>query len=153
MIDAYCNMSVPPQSKIQIVVRPIGKQVVFDLGRAGIRVPCDLGRPSQECDKSVREWLAGFVSQHKAELDAVPRPLGFMVGSLCEEINASLEDLMRSHPGVYHVCRDPILTIAVLGRMAGLIYIPQRELRLTDDSFDDTICFPAKYFPQLGLAS
>lgn len=110
-------------------------------------------KTDQQREADVRNWFEDFVRRHKAELDAVPRPTGFMVGSLCEDLNAPLDDLLRRHPGVYQVCTDPILTAAVLGRVSGLIYVPRRELRLTVNSVFDTIGFPAKYFPQFGGAS
>ena len=153
MTIGYANMSVPPHSKVKTVVRPIGKQIVFDMGRVGLGPSYNLKQPQHERDAIIQAWVEDFVGQHQAELDAVPRPTGFMVGSICEDINSPLEDLMRWHPGVYQVCTDPILTVAILGRVSGLIYVPRRELRLTEDSFDDTICFPAKYFPQFGSAS
>ena len=153
MMDAYSNMSAPPRSKVKMVVRPIGRQIVFDLGRVGLGPSYNLKQPQHERDAIIQAWVEDFVSKHKVELDTVPRPTGFMVGSICEDINAPLNDLMRWHPGVYQVCTDPILTVAVLGRVSRLIYIPRRELRLTEDSFFDTIGFPAKYFPQFGSAS
>ncbi len=153
MMDAYSNMSAPPRSKVKMVVRPIGRQIVFDLRRVGLGPSYNLKQPQYERSAIIQAWVKDFVSKHKVELDAVPRPTGFMVGSICEDINAPLNDLMRWHPGVYQVCTDPILTVAILGRVSSLIYIPRRELRLTEDSFFDTIGFPAKYFPQFGSAS
>ncbi len=152
-MDAYSNMSAPPRSKVKMVVRPIGRQIVFDLRRVGLGPSYNLKQPQYERSAIIQAWVKDFVSKHKVELDAVPRPTGFMVGSICEDINAPLNDLMRWHPGVYQVCTDPILTVAILGRVSSLIYIPRRELRLTEDSFFDTIGFPAKYFPQFGSAS
>lgn len=136
-----------------MVVRPIGKQIVFDAGCTGVGVAYNGKKTDQQREADVRNWFEDFVRRHKAELDAVPRPTGFMVGSLCEDLNAPLDDLLRRHPGVYQVCTDPILTAAVLGRVSGLIYVPRRELRLTVNSVFDTIGFPAKYFPQFGGAS
>lgn len=136
-----------------MVVRPIGKQIVFDAGCTGVGVAYNGKKTDQQREADIRNWFEDFVRRHKAELDAVPRPTGFMVGSLCEDLNAPLDDLLRRHPGVYQVCSDPILTAAVLGRVSGLIYVPRRELRLTVNSVSDTIGFPAKYFPQFGGAS
>ena len=152
-MDAYSNMSAPPRSKVKMVLRPIGRQIVFDLRRVGLGPSYNLKQPKYERSAIIQAWVKDFVSKHKVELDAVPRPTGFMVGSICEDINAPLNDLMRWHPGVYQVCTDPILTVAILGRVSSLIYIPRRELRLTEESFFDTIGFPAKYFPQFGSAS
>ena len=148
MMNAYSNTGVPPRSKVQITVKPIGRQIVFDLAYAGVGVAYNGKKTDQQREADVRSWFEDFVRRHKAELDAVLRPTGFMLGSICEDINAPLDDLMRRYPGVYQVCTDPILTVAILGRVSGLIYVPRRELRLTEDSFFDTIGFPAKYFPQ-----
>ena len=153
MINGYSNMSAPPRSTIRKVVRPVGKQIVFDMGRVGLGPSYNLKQPQHERDAIIQAWVEDFVSKHKAELDAVPRPTGFMVGRISEDVNAPLDDLVRRHPGVYQVCTDPILTVAILGRVSGVIYVPHRELRLTEDSFFDTIGFPAKYFPQFGSAS
>lgn len=147
-MDAYRNMSAPPRTTIRQTIRPIGKQIVFDLGCTGVGVAYNGEKTDQQREADIRNWLEDFVRRHQAELDAVLRPTGFMVGSLCEDINAPLADLLRLHPGVYQVCTDPILTVAVLGRVSGLIYVPRRELRLTIDSVFNTIGFPAKYFPQ-----
>ena len=152
-MDAYCNMSAPPLSKAQITVKPIGRQIVFDLAYAGVGVAYNGKKTDQQREADVQSWFEDFVRRHKAELDAVPRPIGFMLGSICEDINAPLDDLMRRHPGVYQVCSDPILTVAILGRVSGLIYVPRRELRLTENSLFDTIAFPAKYFPHFGSES
>ena len=153
-MDAYSNMSCPPRTKIQKVVRPVGKQIAFDLEKAGLEEPGpDLLLTLDEREAMFNDWLSDFVSQHRAELEAVPRPTGFMVGSVCEEILGPPKDTMKRYSDLYHVCTDPILTVAILGRMAGLVYVPRRELRLTEDSFSRTIAFPAKFFSQLGLAS
>ena len=154
MTDAYSNMSVPPHSKIQKVVRPVGKQVAFNFEKAGLQEPGpELSLTFDEREALFNEWLADYASQHKDELEAVPRPTGFMFGSICEEILGPPKDTMKRYPDLYHVCTDPILTVAILGRMAGLVYVPRRELRLTDEAFSRTIAFPAKFFPRLGLTS
>jgi hypothetical protein len=145
-------MSAPPRSKIQKVVRPVGKQVAFNFEKAGIQEPGpDLLLTIDEREALFNDWLSDYVSQHKAELEDVPRPTGFMVGSICEEILGPPKNTMKRYPDLYHVCTDPILTVAILGRMAGLLYVPRRELRLTEEAFSRTIAFPEKFFPQLGL--
>ena len=146
-MNVYSNMSVPPHSRIEIAVHPVGQQIAFDLSCVGHGPSYNLNQPQQERDAIIQGWLDDFVNKHKSELDAVPRPTGFMVGSICEKFNAPLASLMKRYPDTYHVCTDPILTVAIIGRTSGLIYIPRRELKLTGDSFSDTISFPAKYFP------
>ena len=153
MTNAYSNMSVPPHSKIEKVVCPVGKQIAFNFEKAGLQEPGpELLLTLDEREALFNDWLADFAARHKAELEAVPRPNGFMVGSVCEEILGPPKDTMKSYPDLYHICTDPLLTVAILGRMAGLLYVPRRELRLNEDSFSRTIAFPAKFFPQLGLA-
>ena len=50
---------------------------------------------------------------------------------------------------VYEICKDPILSISVLGRIAGNIYIPHRQIVL-GAWFDngEYYIFPAQYFTQ-----
>ena len=149
MTNAYCNMSAPPRSKMQKVVRPVGKQVAFCMDKIGLEEPG--GWLSLRFDKRqalIDDWLVDFVNRHKDELDAVLRPTGFMVGSICEVFEGPQKTCMKDYPDAYIFCPDPILTVAVIGRMAGLVYVPRRELRLVEDSFYDTFAFPAKYFPQ-----
>ncbi len=137
MTNAYCNMSAPPRSQVQKVVRPVGKLLVFGFSCAGIQVPGDApGLPDAVRDARIQDWLADFVRQHAAALDAAARPAGFMIGTAFADA------------GVADFCRDPLLTVAVLGRMSGRIYIPRRELGLTCHSagYADRVAFPAKYF-------
>ena len=149
MTNAYCNMSAPPRSKIQKVVRPVGKQVAFNMDKIGLEDPSGwLTLTYADREALINDWLTDFVCRHKAELDAVARPTGFMVGSVCEAFSGPQKTCMKEYPSTYIFCTDPILTVAVIGRMAGLVYVPRRELRLTENSFYDTFAFPAKYFPQ-----
>ena len=140
MKDAYSNVAGPPRTTVKKVVRPIGRQIVFDLTRIEHKSLCDLASAQE------------FARQRQVELDAVPRPKGFMVGISYEELHAELESNMKAYPDFYQVCTDPVLALAVLGRVSGLIYVPHRELRLTDACFDP-MSFPAEYFPQFGGAS
>ncbi len=149
MRDAYANMSAPPRSRVQVVVRPVGKQVVFDLRRLGLGPALDPEMPPHARAAAVQEWTKDFVSQHQAELDDVPRPTGFMAGSVCKTDGAA-GDAVKRHPEAYEVCTDPVLAVAILGRVAGTVYVPRRELRLTESSFAAALAFPAKHFPQFG---
>ncbi|MGN0833085.1 MAG: hypothetical protein ACI4RD_05495 [Kiritimatiellia bacterium] len=152
MTNAYSNMSAPPRSRIQKVVRPVGRQVAFNFEKAGLQEPgADLYLTFAGREELYNDWLIDYASRHKAELEAVRRPAGFMVGSVCEAILGPPKDTMKRYPDLYHVCTDPILTVAILGRMAGLLYVPRRELRLANGDFSRTIAFPAKFFPQFSL--
>ena len=149
MTNAYRNMSVPPHSKIQKVVRPVGRQIAFNMEKIGLEDPgARLTMAYDKHEALINDWLADFVCRHKTELEAVPRPAGFMIGSICEVFSGPQKTCMKEYPDAYVFCTDPILTVAVIGRMAGLVYVPRRELRLAEKSFYDTYAFPAKYFPQ-----
>ncbi len=148
MINAYCNMSAPPRSQVQKVVRPVGKLLVFGFSCAGLQVPGDVpGLPDTVRDARIQDWLADFVRRHAAALDAAARPAGFMIGTAFADPGEPLKDGMTASD-VAGFCRDPVLTVAVLGRMSGRIYIPRRELDLTCHSigYADRVAFPAKYF-------
>ncbi|MBQ7187882.1 MAG: hypothetical protein IJR99_00545 [Kiritimatiellae bacterium] len=148
-MNAYHNMSGPPLTTARQQVKPVGRQVVLDLRRVGLHAPGDnLKLPSAERDAIINDWLTRFVQDHKAELDAVKRPTGFMIGCICENVN---QPLKGNDPKIYRVCGDPILTLAVLGRMAGMIYIPRRDINLSSScaAYKDAIAFPEKYFPNL----
>ena len=140
MTDAYSNVACPPHTTVKKVVRPISRQIVFDLSRIKSESLYELA--------SAKE----FARQHQAELDTVPRPAGFMVGVPYEDLYLELESHMKAYPDFYQVCTDPILALAVLGRVSGLIYVPHRKLHLTDNC-RYPISFPAEYFPQFGSAS
>ena len=50
-------------------------------------------------------------------------------------------------------CKDPVLAVAVLGRLVGNIYIPRREISFSNSYYGwekSAYQFPAKYFPQFG---
>lgn len=141
MKDAYSNVAGPPRTRVRRDVRPVGKQIVFAVQN------CDIGLLYS------LDYVKEFARQHKTELDAVPRPTGFMVATRWNKNNCkTMEDFVQAHPDFYQVCTDPILTLAILGRVAGSIYVPHRELQLTKDSLFP-MSFPAKYFPQFGGAS
>lgn len=146
MMDVYCNMSAPPRTTIRQVVRPIGRYVEFDIYAADFRPPF---RPPKDFP-SPQDWLNDFLAQHAQALDAVPRPSGYMVGQ-CE---------YRGFSGYGYdcrICRDPLLTVAILGRVSGDVYIPRR--RIMYDSWLTKVhekcfmlshkyVFPERYFPQ-----
>ena len=151
-MNAYHNVCCPPRSTIAISVKPVGKQILFNFSHANIRVPGD--NPilqDDRRDKRIQIWLSKYILDHQAELDAVVRPMGYMYGIIPEEDKKDIVNLDVKYPGCRY-CHDPILTIAILGRLSGNIYIPQRELRLTCHSpgLDNTIAFPASYFPHFN---
>ena len=142
MKNAYHNMGGPPRTRIQKVVRPIGEYRVFNLKAAGLQVPDDSSR--------LTAWLQDFVREHGAALNAAPRPAGFSIGMDCKEQgDGSVHALFKQYPDAFHLCKDPVLTVAVLGRLARTLYVPRRELRLTSDSPACTsfIAFPESDFP------
>ena len=141
MMNAYSNMSGPPRSSVHVVTHTVGKQIVFNMQHAGFDPRLELNQTMQEKAVLAQEWIKDFERKHKAELDAVSRPMGYMVGIPC------------AFTGDEIVCEDPILTVAILGRTSHLLYIPRRELGWCACLVSGSICFPTKYFSQFGSAS
>ena len=134
-MNAYHNMSCPPKSNIRKVIRPIGRHIVLCLP--------SLQTPPLEDVKACDEWLEKFMLEHKEELEKMPRPTGYVIPEHLK--NIVLDDDI--YPG-YGRVNDPVLTVAVLGRMSGGIYIPHREIRLCEALKGYMYAFPARYFPQ-----
>lgn len=146
MNGAYFNMSAPPRSNVQRIVRPVGRYVKFDIYSAEFTPPFK----SPQDFPSPQEWLDDFLARHGEALEAVPRPDGFMIG-YC------------SHKGQFGncrdvaICRDPILTVAILGRTVGTLYIPRRRImsgawleKVLEKCFmlPRRFFFPERCFPQ-----
>jgi len=146
MTDAYCNMSVPPHTKVRQVVRPIGGYVKFDIYGADFTPPFK----SPQDFQSPQDWLDDFLAQHGEALDAIPRPSGYMIGYNDCKCLSGYESNLR-------ICRDPVLTVAILGRVSGAIYIPRRRIMFGDwlekvhekcFMLSRKYFFPERYFPQ-----
>lgn len=138
MIGAYCNMSVPPCTKVKKRITPVGNMVAFDLVM-GAKAPADA------TSAELASWMSEFVKEHRAELDAVKRPAGYMIALSFPHVDGSAK-----YPPGYGMClcRNPVLTVAVLGRMSGGIYIPRRDLSLSRVMTENLYAFPYKFFPQ-----
>ena len=139
MTIGYANMSAPPLSKIQVTVKPVGEHIL-------VKLPCHCNSlygklTSMKSYSDRAAWLHGFVDEHRPELDAVVRPMGFIVA-----VNAKASDssLFRSSP----VVDDWKLALSLLGRMSGGIYIPRREISYSDSLFG-CYAFPARFFPSV----
>ena len=149
MTNAYCNMSAPPRTQVRQVVRPVGRHVEFNIYAVDFTPPFK----SPQDFPTPQDWLDDFLARHGDALDAVPRPSGYMIG-YC------------SHKGIsgygddHRICRDPILTVAILGRVSGSIYVPHR--RISFGSWLEKVhekcfmlarkyVFPERYFPQFQV--
>ena len=117
MTDAYCNMSVPTRTKVRQVVRPVGRYVEFDIYGADFTPPFKSPREFP----TPQDWLDDFLARHGDALDAVPRPSGYMIG-LCDHKG------MSGYGKDLRICRDPVLTVAILGRVSEGIYVPRRRI-------------------------
>ena len=146
MTNAYCNMIVPSRTTVRQVVRPIGRYVHFNIYGADFTQPF---RSPQDFP-SPQDWLDDFLAQHGEALDAIPRPSGFMIG-YCNYKGIS------GYGNDVRICRDPILTVAILGRVSGNIYIPRRRIlfgswleKVHEKCFmlPRKYVFPERYFPQ-----
>ncbi len=133
MSDVYCNMSVPPRTRIHKEVRPVGRHLVFDLARVtGISADAD--------ESQLSDWLDDYLRAHAADVDAARRPNGYMIAI----------PLRRTAPlpDGFSLCQDQALTVAVLGRLAGGIYIPARRPRLLPAAVNAPQAFPEKLFTE-----
>lgn len=135
MIDAYHNMSAPPRSSIQKVVRPIGEGIVAGLDIDSALFHPLIAIPPENFEERSR-WLDDFVRAHKGELAAVRRPTGYIIP---REATA-YEEKSCPRAGV-------MLSLSLLGRMSGGIYIPGRDIRYGHHIFESYV-FPAKFFPK-----
>ena len=137
-MNAYHNMSGPPRSKIQMTVYPVGPQF-------SIRLADFLPEEYPDEDGTwVINWVERFIRDHRSELDSVPRPSGYMIASYSKKFPSGKE-----FPDVR--CKDPVLAVAVLGRLVGDLYIPRREISFSNSYYGwecGAYQFPAKYFPQ-----
>ena len=139
MTIGYANMSAPPLSKIQVTVKPVGEHILVKLPRHCNSLYGKLTSMRSDSDRAA--WLQGFVNEHRSELDAVVRPMGFVVAV---NVKASDCSLYRSFPVVV----DWKLALSLLGRMSGGIYIPRREISYSDSLFG-CYAFPARFFPSV----
>ena len=133
MTNAYCNMSAPPRSRVHKEVRPFGPHIVFDFA---ILSWLNL-RPG---DKELATILQKFESRNRDALATVSRPAGYMIAVP-----------LPSHgplPDGFTLCKDPVLTVAILGRLAGGIYIPNRQLCFTQATAKSRFAFPESAFTQ-----
>ncbi len=133
MTGAYCNMSAPPRSRVKKEVRTVGSHIVFDLALLS-------GLSEHPCDNELVCWLRKFESRHGDALAAAARPAGYMIAV----------PLPRGTPlpEGFSLCKDQVLTVAVLGRLAGGIYIPHRKLGFAQATTQSRFAFPENAFTQ-----
>ena len=133
MTGAYCNMSAPPRSRVKKEVRTVGSHIVFDLALLS-------GLSARPCDNELVCWLRKFESRHGDALAAAARPAGYMIAV----------PLPRGTPlqEGFSLCRDQVLTVAILGRLAGGIYIPHRKLGFAQATTQSRFAFPENAFTQ-----
>ena len=139
MMNAYSNTGVPPRSKIQVTVKPVGEHILVKMPRHCNSLYGKLTSMKSDSDRAA--WLQGFVNEHRLELDAVVRPMGFIVA-----VNAKAADY--SLFSAFPVVDDWKLALSLLGRMSGGIYIPRREISYSDSLFG-CYAFPARFFPSV----
>jgi hypothetical protein len=114
-------------------VRTIGSHIVFDLA---ILSWLNL----RSSDKELAESLQKFESRNRAALAAVARPTGYMIA-----VPLPKQGLL---PAGFSFCTDQMLTVAILGRIAGGIYIPNRQLCFTQATAKFRFAFPESAFIQ-----
>ena len=133
MTGAYCNMSAPPRSRVKKEVRTVGSHIVFDLAVLS-------GLSARPSDDELACWLGKFESRHGDALAAAARPAGYMIAVPLPR-GASL-------PDGFSLCTDQVLTVAVLGRLAGGIYIPHRKPGFAQATTQSRFAFPENAFTQ-----
>ena len=133
MTNAYCNMSAPPRSRVHKEVRTIGSHIVFDLAVLS-------GLSERPCDNELTCWLRKFEGRNRDALAAVARPTGYMIA-----VPLPKQGLL---PAGFTFCTDQMLTVAILGRLAGGIYIPNRQLCFTQATAKFRFAFPESAFTQ-----
>jgi len=140
-MNAYSNMSAPPRSTIHVTVKPVGEHVLVKLPDHSNSICSKLCSMKRDSDRA--SWLKRFVDEHRPELDAVVRPMGFVV-----PIKAGASDFppFRSLP----VVQELFLALSLLGRMSGGIYIPRREITYSSSLFE-CYAFPAKLLTPGGM--
>ncbi len=126
MNGAYCNMSVPPRTKLERDIRPVGRQVLIGLSLAGFQ-PGDYAN-----------LLETFEREHSSALASAPRPQGYVIAVQVRENHVAVQNVPP--------CRDQALTLAVVSRIAGGLYIPRREPRLTEENARAVFLLPASAF-------
>lgn len=132
MTNAYCNMSVPPRTRVRQIVRPVGRSVIFSIHTVSFKPPFR----SPKDFPSPQDWIDDFLVQHREALESVPRPSGYMVGH---------HGLMQNSL----FCPDPILAVAILGRVSGGVYIPRRRIAFGEGLAGTKVySFPERYFPE-----
>ena len=141
-MNAYQNMSAPPRSTIRVTVKPVGEHVLVKLPSHCDSIRRKLWSMNSDSDRA--SWLQSFVNEHRPELEAVVRPMGFIVPIIIP-IKARVSDSspFRSLP----VVDDSFLSLSLLGRMSGGIYIPRRKITYSSSLFG-WYAFPVRHFPQ-----
>ena len=128
MSGAYCNMSVPPRTTMMKDVRLVGRQVWISLSLAGFR-------PEDYAD-----ILDTFEEECRGALDAAPRPGGYVIVTRGSDGYAAARESVT--------CRDKAITLAVVSRIAGGLYIPRRQPHLTEENARAVFLLPASAFPK-----
>ena len=140
MLNAYANMSVPPTSRVvrRIEPPPRGRFVV---GYGAVLPP---GFAKRRHTPAVR-WLENRfrVFRDAIEGAAVPRKYA-VVPSLRGEERPRFSDGL---PTVF--CEDPDLVMAVVGRIAGQLYVPLRPVRVRPEALDLWYLFDRADFPSV----
>ncbi|MBR4612594.1 MAG: hypothetical protein IKO40_07755 [Kiritimatiellae bacterium] len=124
MIGAYCNMSVPPKTKMEKVVRPVGDYVSFGLHLIGYP-PGDFAEIPKLLDT--------------LDVAMAPRPHGYTIVVEVPEASA--------HANGAIVCRNKTLTLAVVSRIVGGLYIPRHLPRIGKENASAVFQLPVSAFP------
>ena len=147
MVNAYANMSVPPRShEVRRIAPPPGGLLAFNLVAA---------LPAHVPPEAALAWFRRFAAEHAAEIAAAPTPHCFIVPQIVPASPAQTPWHEGHRPEVplpfvtgTATCADPVLVAAVLGRVAGNLYIPGRPVRLGKELLGRWYLFPKSEFPK-----
>ncbi len=150
MIGAYCNMSVPPRTTMEKEVKFVGRRVVFSLSFIGL-VPASrqqgrAGISDASQNAKYAAFLEAFERDHGDELAAAPRPAGYVIATKFWDVHFNID-----RDACYidcDICDDTALTIAVVSRIAGGIYIPRRRPAICRDNAGEFFLLPVSVFPE-----
>lgn len=121
-MDILYNMSGPPRSYVSYEIKRFGKQLLFD--------PDVLIKLLNTDKTNLIKKIEQYCELNNSIYTSSKRPKGYMVGKIPSEIDKD-----------YIVVEDIDLLILVLGSTFGNMYVPNKELLLSESRFKNKILF------------
>ena len=137
------NMSAPPRTTVHYRTRPVYKATLVSLrhwllfsGFSGFMVPGDkeLNQLFSGCSpESIRSWLAGQGVSLKSVDQAVAELGGVLIGK-CDTFENYRRQRLESTMHLSHLCVDLALTVGILARSVGNLFLSSRPPDYTWDA-------------------